>query len=693
MSAVRSINLYQERIPMTGLLFGKDTSIRLMMAGVLLLWLTSAGCQGQVFGDSDCGNGVVDSGEDCDGDNLAGQTCASLGYRGGTLRCSSVCTFDYLQCTPILCGNGTVDGTEECDGTDLGSASDCRDIGYVEPGELGCHLDCTFDTSGCGPDCDNGDGLECTAGTMGDDGRCEGSHVLAGWCFIGGSCYPAEMRSEDGSCSKCDPDVSMDDWSPMTGEGCRTASDGTGVCMQGSCVPDGEGDTVPDASDNCPVTANPGQEDTDGDGLGDACDVCPMVSDPDQADSDSDGAGDACDNCPGLANPSQHDTDGDGVGDDCDVPTIAVSGGDSRHTCAITPHGVVWCWGRNHSGQLGNNTTTISATPVRVYDSGAVFLDGVMDICVGSEHTCAVKEDGTVWCWGDGTYGQLGVGDSIDRIRAFSVLDQDGNPFDGAVRVACGHGHTCAVKEDGTVWCWGQNSAGQAGSPNTGRVENPELVGGLAGQTVIGVTAGHSHTCALTSAGEMWCWGDNTYGQLGDGTVTASSLPVHVLADGSSVFTGVVQADAGHDYTCAVKEDGTVWCWGGNADGQLGDGSYSERHFPVRLTSMPAQDRAMAVTAGAAFTCALMSGGDVWCWGDGTYGQLGTGDASPSVTPMQVRDAAGTSFTDVTGLGAMMNHVCAVKEDGTVWCWGDGTYGQLGTGDAYDRPYPSLSLF
>jgi len=333
------------------------------------------------------------------------------------------------------------------------------------------------------------------------------------------------------------------------------------------------------------------------------------------------------------------------------------------HTCALKSDGTVWCWGDNEYGELGDGTTTERHTPVQV--SG---LTNVVAVAPGSVHTCALKSDGTVWCWGDNYYGQLGDGTTTERHTPVQV-----SGLTNVVAVTVGSLHTCALKSDGTVWCWGFNGAGELGDGTTTDRHTPVQVSGLT--NVVAVTVGFVHTCALKSDGTVWCWGYNHHGELGDGTTTDRHTPVQV-----SGLTNVVAVEAGGGHSCALKSDGTVWCWGDNYYGQLGDGTTTDRHTPVQVSGLT---NVVAVTAGSEHSCALKSDGTVWCWGDNEYGELGDGTTTERHTPVQV-----SGLTNVVAVVAGGLYSCALKSDGTVWCWGDNEYGQLGDGTTTQRNTP-----
>ena len=212
---------------------------------------------------------------------------------------------------------------------------------------------------------------------------------------------------------------------------------------------------------------------------------------------------------------------------------------------------------------------------------------------------------------------------------AFGVVEAAAK---SAVSVAAGNGHTCAVTSAGVVWCWGANWAGQLGDgTNTSRLTPVSVSPRLPPLDVIAVTAGDGHTCAVTRAGAVWCWGDNRAGQLGDGTTTTRPTPVAVSGLGDSV---VVAVAAGWGHTCAVTSAGAVLCWGSNADGQLGDGTTTDRLTPVVVSGLG--NGAAAIAAAPRHTCAVTCAGGVWCWGWNGSGQLGDGTTTDALTPVAV---------------------------------------------------------
>lgn len=295
----------------------------------------------------------------------------------------------------------------------------------------------------------------------------------------------------------------------------------------------------------------------------------------------------------------------------------------SAHTCALVSAGAAKCWGNNSSGQLGNLSTTSSNTPVTV-DS----VSGATMIVTGGKHSMAIMGDGTVKGWGDSNFNQIAnVGGGNGPPGTIAGLT-------GVVDLSAGWLHSCAVKSDGTMRCWGYNLYGQLGDASTSQRETPVAVVGIS--NALKVSAGTYHTCAVLSDGLVKCWGNNLYGMLGDGTTAQSTTPVTAVG-----VSGAISVAVGFTHSCAVVSNGGVKCWGRNDSGELGDGSTAQRNTAVSVYGLTG---AIAIQAGGGqitnestgHSCALLTGGDVKCWGGNDSGQLGDGSFTNRLTPVTV---------------------------------------------------------
>ena len=389
----------------------------------------------------------------------------------------------------------------------------------------------------------------------------------------------------------------------------------------------------------------------------------------------------------------------------------AVTVGDS-HTCAILDDGTVSCWGLGSEGQLGYGNTSTIGNDETPGTAGSVNLGSgrtATQISAGSAHTCALLDDGTVRCWGRAAEGQLGYGNTTTIGDTESPADA--GPVDlGAGRfataISSGANHTCAVLDDGTVRCWGEGASGRLGYGNTttiGDTETPGTVGPVdlgTDRSATAISAGDSHTCALLDNGNLRCWGNAAAGRLGYGNTTdigdteapAAAGPVNLSGRSANAVT------AGGAHTCARLDNGTTRCWGEGDLGRLGYGNTvdigdNETPAAVGAINVGANRRVVAISAGSAHTCARLDDGKVRCWGDGSVGRLGYGNLTVignneepgTVGPVNLgpdpRVALARSATEVV---AADKHTCALLDDGNVRCWGHHEEGRLGNGSTED---------
>jgi alpha-tubulin suppressor-like RCC1 family protein len=330
----------------------------------------------------------------------------------------------------------------------------------------------------------------------------------------------------------------------------------------------------------------------------------------------------------------------------------------------------LWTWGQNSLGQLGINDTTNRSTPVTTFAGGTNWkqVDG------GRNHTAAIKTDGTLWTWGQNSYGTLGINNTTNRSTPVTT-------FLGGTNwksVACGYYHTTAIKTDGTLWTWGQNSYGTLGINASGNRTTPvtTFAGGTNWKFV---ACGRFFTAAIKTDGTLWTWGRNNSGRLGDNTIIARSTPVTTFLGG----TNWKQVDGGSEHTAAIKTDGTLWTWGNNSFGQLGINDTTSRSTPV--TTFAGGTNWKSVVCGNDYTAAIKTDGTLWTWGYNGYGILGiNASGGTRITPVTTF-LGGTNWKSVSG-GLL--HTAAIKTDGTLWTWGYNYTGELGINNEFNRITP-----
>ncbi|MCL1849120.1 MAG: hypothetical protein FWF83_05565 [Clostridiales bacterium] len=283
-------------------------------------------------------------------------------------------------------------------------------------------------------------------------------------------------------------------------------------------------------------------------------------------------------------------------------------------------------------------------------------------VSAGLFHSAAIKADGSLWVWGEGTYGQLGDGSLEDKYEPIKVMD-------AVASVSARGRHTMAITKDGSLWAWGMNHFGQFGNGTDEDAHTPIRIM----NRVAAVYPGGTHTLAITNDGNLWGWGMNDVGQLASGFAPPDSLsPILILDD-------VVAASAGGSSSFAVKKDGSLWAWGWNYFGQLGDGATEDRLRPKRVL-----DDVSSVFAGFSHTMAIKKDGSLWAWGSNHYGQLGDGSTEDRLTPVKIMD-------DVVSVSGSEMFSIAVKKDGSLWVWGTETNGALG-GLAGEIPIPDDNI-
>jgi len=359
------------------------------------------------------------------------------------------------------------------------------------------------------------------------------------------------------------------------------------------------------------------------------------------------------------------------------------------HICGILDNGSVSCWGYNSNGQLGNGGTEWQLSPTLTGSLGtnrtAVALSS------GGYHTCAILDNGSVSCWGWNNYGQLGDGTSgsaADKYTPTQTSSLGANRT--AVAISSGTYHTCVILDNGDVSCWGLGTYGRLGNGGTSNQNTPTLTSSLgAGRTAVALSSGYYHTCAILDNGAVSCWGANWFGLLGNGGSSQQNSPTLTSSLGANRTAVAISTGSSIGFhTCAILDNGDVSCWGRNSNGQLGNGGTSEKTTPTLTNGLGTGRTAIDISSGYTHTCAILDNGSVSCWGQGINGKLGNGTTSNQFSPT-LTSGLGANRTAVA-ISSGGQHTCAILDNGKGVCWGQGLFGQMGNGlhSDYFSPTP-----
>ncbi|MFN4942951.1 MAG: Ig-like domain-containing protein, partial [Akkermansiaceae bacterium] len=350
------------------------------------------------------------------------------------------------------------------------------------------------------------------------------------------------------------------------------------------------------------------------------------------------------------------------------------------NTCAVATDGRVWSWGLNSNGLLGDGTTLAKSSPVLV--PKVMGMKRIIKVETGENFTLALDVSGCLWGWGSNNYNVLS---STATTRFLSPIKLG---FKTPISdFSCGSGHVIATDREGKIWVWGYNNYGQLGLGHSNTVLAPTELSRPSGMSEVITVEASIYSCyAVDSTGKVWSWGYNSNGRLGDGTITSRNRPVAVsLTTGMPTIRSISSTD-GH--ALALGTDGTLWAWGYNAYGQLGNGNTTSSSTPVFVSS--GFSMGTQIAAGANHSMLISQTGQVWCWGRNTYGQLGNGTTTNSHTP--VLSSAVTDWNSLIMISAGKSHSFALKSDGSLWSWGYNYYGQLGHGNTSSLMVPTKLL-
>ena len=337
--------------------------------------------------------------------------------------------------------------------------------------------------------------------------------------------------------------------------------------------------------------------------------------------------------------------------------------------------GNLWSWGNGGYGNLGDNTIVRKSSPVQTIAFGTNWKS----VASGADTIKVIKTDGTLWLWGNNNNGQLGDNTITKKSSPIQTVAFGTN----WIQVSDGYSKNsnACVKTDGTLWCWGLNSSGELGDNTITKRSSPVQTVAF-GTNWKQVSIGYGHTAAIKTDGTLWCWGNNNNGQLGDNTITNRSSPVQTVTFG----TNWKQVYSGYLLTAAIKTDGTLWTWGRNAQGELGDNTITNRSSPVQTIAFGTTWK--QVSGGFRFTAATKTDGTLWLWGYNYNGSLGDNTSTSRSSPVQTI-TTGTNWKQVAG---GYTHTAAIKTDGTLWNWGKGGYGNIGDNTIVNKSSPVQTI-
>jgi len=338
----------------------------------------------------------------------------------------------------------------------------------------------------------------------------------------------------------------------------------------------------------------------------------------------------------------------------------------------ITPE--LWVWGNGNNGMLGRNNEIGSDIPVTTFVGGANWKQ----VSCSIDYAFAIKTDGTLWGWGTNDLTQLGINVTGNRSTPVTTF-AGGNNWK---QISCGFEHNAAIKTDGTLWVWGIGTEGRLGTNDQTSRSTP-VTTFAGGNNWKQVSCGNAHTAAVKTDGTLWVWGENSYGGIGDNTTAFKLTPVSTFLGGNDWK----QVSSGFQSTAAIKTDGTLWSWGDNSRGQLGNNTTTDSLTPV--TTFIGGNNWKQVSCGLQYTAAIKTDGTLWTWGDNNRGCLGTNGAQNSVRTPITTFAGGNNWKQVS-LPPDGSLSSAIKTDGTLWLWGGNVinYGQLGNNTTTDSLTP-----
>ncbi|MBN2724359.1 MAG: hypothetical protein JXR95_09840 [Deltaproteobacteria bacterium] len=538
----------------------------------------------------DCGNGIVDEGETCDGTPGDDLSCESYGYPSGVLECTENCTININGCAGALCGNGMKDSTEACDDNDFGSIS-CESLGFLG-GNLICENNCSvinsdncIEASSCGDnvideheECDstNTGGTSCESIGFYDGGNigCNENCTLDVSGCLGGYCGDGILQGDYEICDGMIPDTDCNELGFWSGSPVCTDCDiDSSTCAVPVFVSNGYSHT-------CAITSS-------------GATYCWGLNTMGQLGT-------------GTMNKSDPSLGYSLIPLFVQLSSPLIKLSSSYYTsCGILEDGRMSCWGD------GNPTPHI----IPGYSN-------LVDLCTGQSHICGLDANGSLKCHGNNYYGQLGIGTSGDSFNT----PQDVSSIENVVSVSCGAHHTCAIDSNDNLFCWGRGTDGRIGNHSLMNTVYPDLIMSNAKN----LSCGQKHTCAVDLDNNAWCWGDNYYGQIGNGSSGTDVLtPYETTSHGF-----VTRAFANDASTCTTGIFGGMSCWGRNYYGELGDGTFDAEYQGTVVNEISGYFS--SISANGHHVCVIDSSDKLYCWGSNAYGKLGNGETLNSNIPVEV---------------------------------------------------------
>ena len=368
------------------------------------------------------------------------------------------------------------------------------------------------------------------------------------------------------------------------------------------------------------------------------------------------------------------------------------------YVCAVALDGRVYCWGSNSNGKIGSGNTSSALVPSAVKISGALVGKVIKQIEPSSagNHSCVIASDDKAYCWGHNGFGQLGNNNTVNSLTPVAV-DTAGVLASKTIKqIASGGISSCVIASDDKAYCWGSNNFGQLGNGNLKNSSTPTPVsttGVLAGKTIKQITAGNSYFCVIASDDKAYCWGGGRRGALGNGSTLSLviSTPTPVSTTGVLAGKTIKQITAGTEFTCAIASDDKAYCWGSNSSGQLGNNSTINSGVPVAVNTsgVLAGKTIKQISAGSSHTCAIASDDKAYCWGSNSSGQLGNNSTINSGVPVAVNTSGVLAGKTIKQISAGSSHTCAIASDDKAYCWGSNSSGQLGNNSTINSGVPT----